>query len=498
MKRAVLKNLKVLTLYFLILSFTFLQASADETDFLAQQGIEEGVFLVYFIDDEENELSSVTIDFPNLEFSVDPQESSSFLGTSDRKIRVHNSKSYNRVELSLAPNLEKTGIFTNDAKWISGENSYPVYSEDVNEGSFHVNPYVSVIDTYGCDAEHINWGTPSNFLFVDPFYENNIESIDLFTTNQGSFCRFDLQGTEISQIVPSHQPAGDYSLNMVLTATGYKEFLGFSVEDIDDLIILEGYIPVANANELNYIRYRAINTFGLGTQWEGEYVGGLDKKYIQIADIDLDQSPWNAGSGWEPLGTLDSYIDFCEYSNPADEDWDSFTGIYEGAGYTISNLYIDRGGFDYPVGLFGGSEGGSFYNINLVDVDITGNSATGSLLGLAYGTAVEINNVKISSATTFSYNKVGGFVGSVRHLGNLDLKNSSYLGNVLSTKQSRGGIIGEAVNFGEISIENIDYEGDVIGGNDRARWRNCWTYRIRNKRSRTKTSYLYSTRNYKN
>lgn len=72
--------------------------------------------------------------------------------------------------------------------------------------------------------------------------------------------------------------------------------LEYSDEEIQDLIN-EGFIPVANAEELQRIngsgRDENINiifeeaVWGAGTKWEGQYTGTLGSKYIQVQDIDL-------------------------------------------------------------------------------------------------------------------------------------------------------------------------------------------------------------------
>ena len=70
-------------------------------------------------------------------------------------------------------------------------------------------------------------------------------------------------------------------------------------------------------------------TWGAGTKWEGQYIGDLSSKYIQVGDINL-----GSYSNWTPIGV--------------DID-NSFTGIYNGGNYTISNLKINNitSKFDY-------------------------------------------------------------------------------------------------------------------------------------------------------
>ena len=95
----------------------------------------------------------------------------------------------------------------------------------------------------------------------------------------------------------------------------------------------------------------------------------LDADYIQTADINASASktenPDGSGGyyGFEPIGT----------------NTNKFTGIYDGQGHTISNLYINRPATDY-IGLFGAING-EVSNLGLVDADITGDSRVGGLCG---------------------------------------------------------------------------------------------------------------------
>src|SRR5699024_7172468 len=76
------------------------------------------------------------------------------------------------------------------------------------------------------------------------------------------------------------------------------DIAGENIASIDiDPLIADGYIPVATADELDKLRENKKQTFGAGTKWESEYESGLDKKYVQVADIDLSHF-----DNWEPIG----------------------------------------------------------------------------------------------------------------------------------------------------------------------------------------------------
>jgi hypothetical protein len=64
----------------------------------------------------------------------------------------------------------------------------------------------------------------------------------------------------------------------------------------------------------------------------------LAAHFRQTADIDLGTAPWNKDKGWRPIGASTS-------GSP-------FTGTFDGGGFTISGLTINRPATGYQ-GLFG-------------------------------------------------------------------------------------------------------------------------------------------------
>ncbi|WP_206193422.1 GLUG motif-containing protein, partial [Aliarcobacter cryaerophilus] len=80
----------------------------------------------------------------------------------------------------------------------------------------------------------------------------------------------------------------------------------------------------------------------------------------------------NGGLGWNSIGW--------NYTN-------HFKGTFDGLGYTISNLNIDKSGADYQ-GLFGFTSGATIKNIGLENVNITGNSRVGVLVGYNHNSTI--------------------------------------------------------------------------------------------------------------
>ncbi|MCT7468337.1 GLUG motif-containing protein [Aliarcobacter cryaerophilus] len=148
----------------------------------------------------------------------------------------------------------------------------------------------------------------------------------------------------------------------------------------------------------------------------------------------------NSGLGWNPIG----------------DNTNRFTGTFDGLGFTISDLYINRPYQNY-VGLFGYINSSSTVkNIGLTNVDITGQTIVGGLAGENYGT---ISNSYASGSVNGDY-YVGGLVG----LNNGTISNS-YASVSAIGSQFVGGLVG--FNNGTISNSFYDktkYTGNGVGG----------------------------------
>lgn len=183
-----------------------------------------------------------------------------------------------------------------------------------------------------------------------------------------------------------------------------------------------------------------------------EIVNHLDKHFNQIADIDagVTQS-WNEGKGFLPIG----------------DDLIPFSGRYNGRGHQIINLYINTE--DNRIGLFGSLEDGVVENINLIDVDISGGSYTGSIVGWNENGTIKNS---MASGTIRGSVGVGGLVG-----------HNFFGGEIISTQSNVvvygydnvGGLVGNnwanlinSYSVGEVHIENqlgSGSAGGLVGNN---------------------------------
>jgi hypothetical protein len=154
----------------------------------------------------------------------------------------------------------------------------------------------------------------------------------------------------------------------------------------------------------------------------------------------------NGGRGWQPIGT-------CLPPN----DFRGLTGTFDGQGYEIRDLFINRPDEDL-VGLFGVVNAGIFHvggvvkDIGAVNVTVTGNSLVGGLVGInVVGT---VSN-SYSSGNVTGERSVGGLVGENHGT----VSNSYSTSGVTAYEDVVGGLVG----YGTGAVSNSYSTGSVTG-----------------------------------
>ena len=127
--------------------------------------------------------------------------------------------------------------------------------------------------------------------------------------------------------------------------------------------------------------------------WIAEDDSRWSNDYEQTADINAWTTPsWDDGKGWTPIGNSTL----------------RFTGNYDGGGYTISNLYIDRSSTRF-IALFGYTDGSTISNTGIKNCDITGKDDVGGLVGISINASKLSNSYSTGSVSGNNY--LGGLVG---------------------------------------------------------------------------------------
>lgn len=168
--------------------------------------------------------------------------------------------------------------------------------------------------------------------------------------------------------------------------------------------------------------------------------------YYLANDIDCsDTIDWNDGMGFNPIG---------------------FTGIFDGKGYKITGLYINRTEY---TGLFGYTGLSSVIkDVGLIDVNVNGIWIVGGLVGSNKGL---INN-SYSTGNVNGYKIIGGLVGENYGYQNLSTISGSYSTCSVNGVSRIGGLVGEnwygyvddSYSTGNISGGEPGDEQSQIGG----------------------------------
>jgi hypothetical protein len=183
----------------------------------------------------------------------------------------------------------------------------------------------------------------------------------------------------------------------------------------------------------------------------------LSSHFIVIRNLDSSSigytelaSPTASGErGWQPIGNTTS-------------DNDKFAGSFDGQGYEICDLFIDRSG-ESDVGLFGViREAGVIQNVGVVRANVTGNDDVGGLVGKNEGTL----NTSYSAGSVTGDDFVGGLVGKNEGTASNSSSSSSVTGDTRI-----GGLVGQnsatvSDSYAAGSVTGSDYVGGLVGRNE--------------------------------
>lgn len=162
------------------------------------------------------------------------------------------------------------------------------------------------------------------------------------------------------------------------------------------------------------------------------------------ADFDLyASSATSSGAGWLPIGTIVA----------------PFTGVLDGAGFTISDLYINRP-TTIDIGVFGYVTTGDIIDIVFEDISVIGSQHTAGLIGR--GTAYTISNVEFSGSiqneyVDFSTAHAGGLV-AYSVTGPATIENTTVRVDIKARKNGVGGLVGYANG---LTVTNTHVESTI-------------------------------------
>ncbi|MGB5924637.1 MAG: GLUG motif-containing protein [Dehalococcoidia bacterium] len=166
--------------------------------------------------------------------------------------------------------------------------------------------------------------------------------------------------------------------------------------------------------------------------------------------VELASTTANGGRGWEPIQALESHASA-----------GAFAGAFEGRGYEIRDLFINRPEED-GVGLLGSIGGGGVIeNLGVVNAEVTGYSHVGGLVGwIGWSGGTVSNSYSTGSVTGIRYS-TGGLVGE-----NDGTVSNSYSTVSVTGEEDVGGLVGcNMLGWNHKGTVSNSYStGSVTGG----------------------------------
>ena len=221
---------------------------------------------------------------------------------------------------------------------------------------------------------------------------------------------------------------------------------------------MRGRGEAAAAHELDYLAAYPVPLEGMGCPPVVGDAGGC-RGYEPAADLDFgtwdSANPyWNEGEGWRPIG-----------DSGTDDSREIYTGVFDGNGRTIANLFVNRGSYSLA-GLFDGiGYGGVVRDLGLPDASVTGNNSVGALSGLNSGTVLR----SWSTGSVTAGNQAGGLVG-VNNQGDL-IGESWSAATVTADDENAGGLVGTNAGTvrgsyasGRVTASGENSVGGLVGG----------------------------------
>ncbi|MCC5940901.1 MAG: T9SS type A sorting domain-containing protein [Balneolaceae bacterium] len=285
-----------------------------------------------------------------------------------------------------------------------------------------------------------------------PVAQSKSFTVDLGDTHSGQVTATDVDGDALTYALQTGPDNG----TLVFNTNGSFSYTANSYGDGTDSFTFVANDGWANSEPATVsINISSAFCGGSGTEAEPYLICTADQlnnvredlsAYYKLAnDIDMDVAPYNEGEGWEPIGKVGS----------------AFTGTFDGAIYTINNLFIDRSE-ETHIGLFGLVNNAFIENVGLEDVNITGNRFTGGLMGYNGNNGTIIESYFIGSVTGTD-NYTGGLVGFNE---GGDIIDSHATGTVNGTGWRVGGLVGRTTSGSIIgSFANCQVNGhNSVGG----------------------------------
>jgi hypothetical protein len=185
----------------------------------------------------------------------------------------------------------------------------------------------------------------------------------------------------------------------------------------------------------------------------------INVNFVLTQDIDCSLTNPNT-PGFTNMGTWGNQTGF----NPIGGYGGApvFDGNFDGRGYVISGLYINKTTDDL-VGLFGEASG-VIKNVTISEADVRGDETTGIVVGKVSSNNNSLLNISVINSTVTGLNYVGAIAGWVINDNSVEdsplVSRVSANNTVVSGFANTGGLIG--ITIGNITVQNTFFDGSIF------------------------------------
>lgn len=280
---------------------------------------------------------------------------------------------------------------------------------------------------------------------VERYY---LENEEYPSTNQPSSNKE--EDIDLTKLVPDYlKEEPKKNILFSVKPTGEVEARYSVKNDITGNGTLSNPYVIHSIEGLNMVRNDLTANYVLGRDLDFN----LDSSYLDPSN----KGTYTTGTGWQPISTIAV----------------EFEGNFDGQGYSISNLYINRP-TEENVGLFGDIWHSSVKNVSLLNANVTGDNNVGILSGLSEFPK-EITNIYTTGTVTGNTN-IGGVIGHIWDFDNSlsrDYVDRLYSNANVTGFRWVGGLVGWSYEvdikesyfngFVEASANWDDFDGAIVG-----------------------------------
>ena len=321
------------------------------------------------------------------------------------------------VNYKVAQELLKDNEISEEEEYIIGENELAVEGNNIDD----------ITGSYVLSDSRVLWAG----LCIDGY---SVEYSALyghsFITEINNYCTGDI----LPEFV---EPTGEYLSAACTDSTLYTNTTNFKIKTIEDLACLSNLVNSGN-------NFNGKNIYLVSDLDFNDSNSYLNPNTTAYGDINGDSTTnglkeeLTTGKGFRPIGNSST----------------QFKGTFEGYAFTISNLMINRPS-DSNIGLFGINMG-LINGLKLRDINVTGGSMTGGLVG--YNPRV-VTNIDITGSVSSSLNMIGGVVGKTEYQTANPSKNDNLLfSGTVTGSDSVGGLVGWS---SASSINGVVYDSTI-------------------------------------